>query len=100
MFAGVQNLTFVAKLHFSSPSVYKEIYNLSNKWDKDHQLYCATDLDSFFGCPRYPEVKLRRAVLNPFFSKAAIVKMQYLVQERVSRLTRVVPSLKVSDYSD
>src|SRR6266702_3668662 len=80
------------KLHFSNPSVYKEIYNLGNKWDKDHHLYYATDLDSFFGSPRYPEVKLRRGVLNPFFSKASIVRMQHLVQERVSRLPRVAPS--------
>ena len=43
-------------------------------------------MDSFFGCPRYPEVKLRRALLDPFFSKVAVVKMQHLVQERVSRL--------------
>lgn len=44
-------------------------------------------MDSFFGCPRYPEVKLRRALLDPFFSKIAVVKMQHLVQERVSRLS-------------
>ncbi|KAI0306863.1 putative P450 monooxygenase [Multifurca ochricompacta] len=71
------------ELHFSNPSVYNEIYNLNNKWDKDHRLYRATDLDSFFGSPRYPEVELRRAVFNPLFSKSAILKTQHLFYERL-----------------
>ncbi|KAI0265040.1 cytochrome P450 [Gloeopeniophorella convolvens] len=74
------------ELHFSNPSVYREIYNLRNKWDKDDGLYRAADLDSFFGSSQYPEVKMRRAVSNPFFSKYAIFKMQHLVHERDQNL--------------
>lgn len=87
------------ELHFSNPSVHKEIYNLRNKWDKDPHLYCATDMDSFFGSPRYPEVKLRRGLLDPFFSKAAIVKVQHLVQERLDIFCDALKTQNISGRS-
>ncbi|KAI9447697.1 putative P450 monooxygenase [Lactarius indigo] len=87
------------ELHFSNPSVHKEIYNLGNKWDKDRHLYYAIDLDSFFGSPRYPEVELRRGVLNPFFSKAAIFRMQHLVQERLDVFCDALKAQNISGRS-
>ncbi|KAH9177310.1 putative P450 monooxygenase [Lactarius sanguifluus] len=74
------------ELHFSNPAAYNDIYNNKNKWDKDHSLYRAYDLDtSTFGLTHYSDAKQRRDVLAPFFSRTSIVQLQGLIQERVGR---------------
>jgi len=75
-----------SQLHFSNPAAYNDIYNHRNKWDKDHSLYRAFDLDtSTFGIKRYSDAKQRRDVLAPFFSRTSIVELQDLIKERVGR---------------
>ncbi|KAI9459930.1 putative P450 monooxygenase [Lactarius psammicola] len=75
------------ELHFSDPAAYSDIYNYRNKWDKDHLLYRAFDLDtSTFGFIRYSDAKQRRDVLAPFFSRTSIVQLQDLIKERVDIL--------------
>lgn len=70
------------KLHFSTPSAYNEIY--SHRWDKDANLYQAFgEEESSFGFETYRKAKERRDVLNPLFSKRAIISMQGLVREKV-----------------
>ncbi|KAH8993121.1 putative P450 monooxygenase [Lactarius akahatsu] len=52
------------ELHFSNPAAYNDIYNNKNKWDKDHSLYRAYDLDtSTFGLTHYSDAKQSRDVL-------------------------------------
>ncbi|KAH9029234.1 putative P450 monooxygenase [Lactarius pseudohatsudake] len=72
------------ELHFSNPAAYNDIYNQRNKWDKDHLLYRAFDLDmSTVGFIHYSDAKHRRDVLAPFFSRTSILQMQDLIMERV-----------------
>lgn len=75
------------ELHFSNPAAYNDIYNHRNKWDKDHLLYRAFDMDtSTVGFIHYSDAKQRRDVLAPFFSRTSIIQLQGLIQERVNVL--------------
>lgn len=78
---------FSFQLHFSSPSAYHEIYNNTNRWDKERSLYHSFGEDrSSFGFLTYREAKQRKDVLAPLFSKRAIAELQGLVQEKILRL--------------
>ena len=75
---------FVGQLHFAHPSVYNEIYNVQNKWDKDYKLYRAFDMDeSFFVQSSYLKSKHSRALLSNFFSKQTISELQHLIRSMV-----------------
>lgn len=75
------------ELHFSNPAAYSDIYNNRNKWDKDHLLYRAFDMDmATVGFIRYSDAKQRRDVLTPFFSRTSVRQMQDLIKERVTVL--------------
>ncbi|EDP48582.1 benzoate 4-monooxygenase cytochrome P450 [Aspergillus fumigatus A1163] len=83
------------EIHFRRPSVYSEIYNASNKWDKEESLYHSFGEDrSSFGFLTYNEAKERKDVLNRLFSKKAVADVQGLVLEKVyffpSILSRVL----------
>ncbi|KAH9018440.1 putative P450 monooxygenase [Lactarius hengduanensis] len=80
--------SFKLSLHFSNPAAHNDIYNHRNKWDKDHLLYRAFDLDmSTVGFIHYSDAKHRRDVLVPFFSRTSVLQMQDVVQERESLAT-------------
>ncbi|USW53498.1 Putative cytochrome P450 [Septoria linicola] len=79
------------ELHFSSPSAYHEIYNNTNRWDKEPSLYHSFGEDrSSFGFLTYREAKQRKDVLAPLFSKRAIADLQGLVKEKISRLCQAL----------
>jgi hypothetical protein len=72
------------KLHFSKPSAYHEIYSPTARWDKERILYEAFGEDhSSFGLQTYGEAKQRKDVLQPMFSRRAILNMQGLVRKNV-----------------
>ena len=49
-------------------------------------LYRAFDMTmATVGFIHYSDAKQRRDVLTPFFSRASILRMQYLIKERVGR---------------
>jgi len=74
------------ELHFSKPSVYNEIYNPQNKWDKDYQLYRAFDADqSFFTQTLYQDAKHGRSLIANLFSKRAISELQHLIRGQLDR---------------
>jgi len=73
------------QLHFSNPQTYHEIYNASNRWNKEETLYHSFGEDrSSFGFLEYKDAKERKDVLSPMFSKKAIQEAQGLVQEKAS----------------
>jgi hypothetical protein len=73
------------ELHFSNPKAYHEIYNSANRWDKEKYLYEAFGEDhSSFGLRSYFESKDRKDVLQPLFSRRAILGMQGMVWKNVS----------------
>ncbi|KAH9985202.1 putative cytochrome P450 [Russula compacta] len=79
------------ELHFARPTVYNEIYNAQNKWDKDYQFYRAFDMDeSFFTQTDCLKAKYGRGVISNLFSKRAISELQYLVRGKLDRFCDVL----------
>ena len=73
-----------SQLHFARPTVYNEIYNPQNKWDKDYEYYRAFDLDkSFFTQTDYLKSKHSRALISNLFSRSATSRMQHLIRGQV-----------------
>ncbi len=91
------------QLHFSNPTAYNDIYNNRNKWDKDHSLYRAFDLDtSTFGFIHYSDAKQRRDVLAPFFSRTSnwdATKVPDFQSDIVLASQAVLPILTMHKYS-
>lgn len=76
--------THTIQLHFSNPKAYNDIYNNSNRWDKDAGLYHSFGEDrSSFGFLTYKEARQRKEVLNKSFSPAAVQSAAPLVLEKV-----------------
>ncbi|KAK9311440.1 cytochrome P450 [Lipomyces starkeyi] len=79
------------ELHFSNPAAYNDIYNSSARWDKEESLYCCFGEDrSLFGFLTYDEAKQRKDVLQPLFSRRAIINMQGLIREKIDHLASVL----------
>ena len=73
------------KLHFGKPAAFHDIYNGSNRWDKDEGLYRTPGVSSgSFVFLKYKDAKERREVLQPMFSKRAIQNIEGLVWQNVS----------------
>ncbi|KAK0113954.1 hypothetical protein ONS95_014199 [Cadophora gregata] len=79
------------ELHFSKPSAYHEIYNASARWDKEKTLYKAFGEDhSSFGLLSYAESKPRKDILQPMFSRRAILDIQGLVRQNFDHLVEAI----------
>jgi hypothetical protein len=62
-----------------------EIFNASNRWDKERSLYHSFGEDrSSFGFLTYKEAKERKDVLTRMFSKKAIGDVQGIIVEKVT----------------
>ena len=73
-----------SQLHFAKPTVYNEIYNSQNKWDKYYNIYRVFTADeSFFVQPDYLKAKHGRALVSNMFSKRAISEIQHLIRGQV-----------------
>ncbi|KAI9467344.1 putative cytochrome P450 [Lactarius psammicola] len=69
------------ELHFSHPGAYNDIYNVQNKWDKDHDYYRAFDMgEAFFVQSNYLKSKHSRALVSNFFSRQSISELQHLIR--------------------
>ncbi|RVX69702.1 hypothetical protein B0A52_06346 [Exophiala mesophila] len=74
------------ELHFSRPDTYHEIYNATNRWDKEQSLYHSFGEDrSSFGYLEYKDAKGRKDILSRVFSKKAIQEAEGLIQEKASQ---------------
>ncbi|KAI0084581.1 cytochrome P450 [Irpex rosettiformis] len=70
------------ELHFSKPSVYHEIYSPKNRWSRDPSLYHVfASYENLLSKMEYAKAKQRKDVLQPLFSRKAILNLQHLVQE-------------------
>ncbi|KIN06778.1 hypothetical protein OIDMADRAFT_99334 [Oidiodendron maius Zn] len=88
------------ELHFSDPAAYHEIYNNSNRWDKEAGLYRSFGEDrSSFGFLTYAESKQRKDIMAPLFSRRAIFELQDLVQTQVDRLCEILESNNAAEKS-
>ncbi|KAI9507510.1 cytochrome P450 [Russula earlei] len=88
------------ELHFSRPTVYNEIYNVQNKWDKDSEFYRAFDAaESFFTQTNYENSKHRRSLISNLFSKSAILELQHLVRAHLDRFCDALQEQTVAGKS-
>jgi hypothetical protein len=80
----IRDILTCIQISFSDPAAYYEIYNGTNRWDKDPKLYQSFGEDhSTFGCLKYADAKKRKDILGPMFSRKAISDLQSLVQGNV-----------------
>ncbi|KAK7473102.1 hypothetical protein VKT23_001203 [Stygiomarasmius scandens] len=75
-------------LHFSEPQAFADIYTHGTSFLKSGQLYDAFfhTQESSHGFIDPQKARLRRVLLNPLFSRRAILKLRYVVQGKVDRL--------------
>src|SRR5260370_22944201 len=77
-----------SQLHFARPTVYDEIYNPQNKWDKDYEFYRGFETDESFLTQReYLKSKHRRALISNMFSRRAISEIQHLIRDQVRSIS-------------
>ncbi|KAI3614033.1 benzoate 4-monooxygenase cytochrome p450 [Moniliophthora roreri] len=70
-------------LYFATANAYHDIYTRGQSFTKHKQFYdCFGQPDSLISFSDPQESRSRRALLNPFFSRRAILKLEHVVQER------------------
>ncbi|KAI0694060.1 cytochrome P450 [Cytidiella melzeri] len=70
------------ELHFSNPNVYHELYNPTKRWSRDPSLYHVfAKHESLLTMMEYPKAKQRKDILQPLFSRKAILNLQHLIQD-------------------
>ncbi|KAF9469040.1 cytochrome P450 [Collybia nuda] len=75
------------ELHFNSYLAYADIYRAGSTFTKHGPFYKCFGADgSAFGAIDPQDSKRRRGVLNPFFSRRAILNLEGVVQEKVDKL--------------
>ena len=80
----ILTIEFPSQLHFARPTVYDEIYNSQNKWDKDYGYYRAFDMDeSTVAQTDYLKAKHHRTLYADKFSRKSTLETQHLVREQV-----------------
>jgi hypothetical protein len=80
----VKGILTCSQLSFSDPAAYYEIYNGSNRWDKEDALYQSFGQDhAMFGYLKYADAMKRRDVMSPLFSRQAVTEYQGLIQSNV-----------------
>ncbi len=73
------------QLHFSTPEAYFAIYPPHSGFTKDPAFYARFGVDdSTVGVIDVEKHKKRRDTLSPLFSRRAILKLENVVQEKVS----------------
>ncbi|TVY92481.1 Cyrochrome P450 monooxygenase [Lachnellula willkommii] len=86
------------ELHVETPQFYEELYAGSSKRRdkyKWHNKWAANDC-SAWGSIDHDIHRMRRGVINPFFSKASVRRLQPVIQERVDKLLSRIKDFKVS----
>lgn len=79
------SLIFSKQLHFNTPSAYNDIYVQGHRFTKDPRVYQAFQQDECSLCLiDLKEAKTRREILAPLFSRRAILKLEHVIQSKVS----------------
>ncbi|TFK86651.1 cytochrome P450 [Polyporus arcularius HHB13444] len=75
------------QLHFSAIEAYNDIYLHGHRFTKDPKFYGPLHQDDSLLCLiDLREVKTRREILGPLFSRRAILKLEHVVQSKVNAL--------------
>ncbi|WAO96889.1 Hypothetical protein NCS54_01458100 [Fusarium falciforme] len=91
-------------LHFSTFQAHCDIYNQNSRWDKDKTVYAAVmEENSSFGMTSHRAAKQRREIVQPFYSRRNILKMQDAIDRQmqvlVARLAEDGEEDRLSDLS-
>jgi hypothetical protein len=79
------------EIHLSDPTNYEIINNVGSKYAKSLPFYDALSVGySTFSAGPADVHRMRRGMLNPFFSRQMVMKMESLVQMRADKLCQLV----------
>jgi hypothetical protein len=78
------------EIHLADPDNYDKIYNMGGRFYKDPLFYDALGVPVMFTAISNDEHRRRRAPLNHFFSRRAVLNLEDIVQEKVGKLCRRV----------
>nr|WNS47923.1 CapH [Capnodium sp. TTI-000886] len=77
------------EVHLNDPDNYDKIYSNSSRFYKDPGFYAMYGMEDAMFCTIPNDLhRKRRAPLNPFFSKKAIMECESIVQEKVAKLCK------------
>lgn len=86
------------ELHISDPKFYEKLYTGPGKrrhrWDWFTNQFGLPQ--SMFGTNDHDSHRIRRAAVNPFFSKGAVRKLQPIVDERIDALLNRIKEFQAS----
>ncbi|RDX54810.1 cytochrome P450 [Lentinus brumalis] len=75
------------QLHFNALNAYDDIYLHGHRFTKDPRMYLSLNQsDSSLCIVDLKEIKTRREILGPLFSRRAIIKLEHVVLSKVNRL--------------
>lgn len=79
------------EVSLSNPEHYETIYYVGSKYAKDPRYYDAFGMEyaSFTSCPNELH-RLRRGPLNKFFSRAMVLELQSIVQQKADKLCALI----------
>lgn len=79
------------EVSLSNPEHYESIYYVGSKYTKDPRYYDAFGMEyaSFTSCPNELH-RLRRGPLNTFFSRAMVLELQSIVQQKADKLCALI----------
>jgi hypothetical protein len=74
-------------VHLNDPDNYEKIYNVGSRYSKDPPFYRAFGADaSIFSTTSNHLHRIRRAALNPLFSRKRVLELEDLVHEKAGKL--------------
>ena len=76
-----------SELHINDPDYYDSLYNREGRWDKNpFYVNSFGNTNSGFGTVNHDLHRMRRAAINPFFSKQKVVALQPVIQRLADKL--------------
>ncbi|KAL9123390.1 MAG: hypothetical protein Q9187_000072 [Circinaria calcarea] len=85
------------ELHIDDPDFYPTLYRQDGRWDKYPWFYKAFGLlHSVLGTLDHDQHRIRRAALNPFFSKQKISALEPVIQAQADKLVKRIEGFAAS----
>jgi len=78
------------EIHLADPDNYDKIYSVGGRFYKDPVFYEPLNVPVMFTAISNEEHRRRRAPLNQFFSRRAVIDLEDIVQEKAAKLCRRV----------
>ncbi|CAG8428014.1 unnamed protein product [Penicillium salamii] len=76
------------EIHIMDPHFFHQIYHTGVQNRDQYMVNISTAPQSTFSTAEYGPHKSRRGILNPFFSRQSVFKLEDIVHEKVAKVTR------------